>query len=87
MALLIVLELAWWSNELAGPVAWERPAIRRRWCSLIALAAGGGTLALMVGLAGVAGRDTSLAWFAVASGVGPAAAWAVVRATNAASRG
>jgi hypothetical protein len=86
VVLLVVLELALWSNELALPVAWERPAIRRRWGSLVALAAGGGTLALVVGLAGVAGRDTSIAWFAVACGIGPAASWMVVRATRAATR-
>jgi hypothetical protein len=86
VALLAVLELAWWSTELALPVAWERPAIRRRWLSLVALAGGGGTLALAVGLAGLAGRDTSLAWFAVACGIGPAASWMVVRATRAATR-
>ena len=85
VALLVVLELAWWWTELALPVAWERPAVRRRWRSLVALAAGGGMLALVVGLAGVAGRDTSLTWFAVACGIGPAGIWMVVRATRAAT--
>lgn len=86
VALLVVLELAWWSTELALPVAWERQATRRRWCSVVALAAGGGTLALVVGLAGAAGRDTGLAWFAVACGIGPVATWMVVWATRAATR-
>jgi hypothetical protein len=87
VAVLVVLELGWWSTELAVPVVWERSATRRRWWVLVTLVAGGGVLAFAVGLAGLAGRDTSLVWFAVAAGAGPAGAWAVVRVTRAASRG
>jgi hypothetical protein len=86
VALLVVLELGWWSTELAVPVAWERSATRRRWWALVALAGGGGALALAVGLAGVAGRSAGFGWFAVAAGAGPAAVWGVVRATRAATR-
>jgi hypothetical protein len=87
VTLVVVLELAWWSIELVVPTIWDRSAIRRRWLTLIAVAAAGGALALAVGVAGVAGRDGSVALFAVAVAGAPAATWAVVRATRAAMRG
>lgn len=86
VALLVVLELGWWSMEAGVPVAWEGAAIRRRWWALIALAAGGGALALAVGLAGVAGRGTSPVLFGAAAALAPAAAWAVVWSTKTATR-
>lgn len=53
--LLLSVELAWWSAEMAVPSRWAPGVKGRRWAQLAAYLVGGFSLAVIAGLVGIAG--------------------------------
>jgi hypothetical protein len=60
-SLLAVVEVAWWSGELAVTASWERAAKRWRWGLLASLCVLGFAVALLTGIVGVAGLGAGTA--------------------------
>lgn len=75
VALLVALELAWWSIDRHPAVAWDRQANRRRGLEILAVAISGAALAAVAGLTAVAGNHAGPAVFVAGLVAAPAAVW------------
>ena len=75
VALLIALELAWWSIDLHPSVHWEQRANARRARDIGAVAAGGAALAGAAGVTAVAGTNAGAAVFLAGMAAAPAVVW------------
>ena len=84
--LLAVVEVAWWSAELAVTASWERSAKRWRWGLLAGLGACGFAVALLTGLVGVAGLGAGTAVLGLGSACALGLVGLVVRAVRDLSR-